>query len=422
MDKLFDNCILADKLTELPSSAGLVLFADSQDIPILLLTAANIRRTVKNKLTQQDEKTKRADLKSITAKIYYTVCPCKFRLALEHYKAVKKIFPSNYKDHETLVYPAFIKIDLSEKIPFFSVTKRPAFNEGEKILGPFSGQKAAAVFLSTLEDTFRLCRKSEFVNNPAQAASCPYLQMDACCGVCGGKVSPEDYRVIIKDAFEAGAKPEKTIERLGADMQTAAKELNFEQADEIKRKIEKLSTLKKQTYPHTNFSSIRTCSKSSAKISIQHSQTNRHSGKIGVGAYRWTGNLKKLKIVHIDKSAKIKPFDCVQGRPQDSKKKKQTYAVFAMNFFEIIDLGDFVIESIEKIAEAIETATAKLNIGRQESCDSVEILEQFAIVSYFLYRTKPSGLWINASGGFNREKLEESLKLKAQNSKPKLKS
>jgi len=405
MDKLFDNCILADKLTELPSSAGLVLFADSQDTPILLMTAANIRRTTKNKLAdfgelsraEQKEATKRADLKSITAKIYYTVCPCKFRLALVHWRAVKKIFPQNYKDHETIVYPWFVRIDFSEKIPFFSVTKKPVFNEGEKILGPFPAQKSATIFLNTLEDAFKLCRRNDLVNNSVQAASCPYLQMDACCGVCGGKVTPEEYQNIIKDAFEAGVNPTKTIEQLQQQMQTAAKDLNFERADEIKRKIEKLSTLKKQTYPHTNFSSICTCSKSSAKISVQHSQTNRHSGKIGAGAYKWTGDLKKLKIVHIDKSAKIKP--------EDSKKKKQTYAVFAMNFFEIIDLGDFVIEGTEKIAGAIENTLAKLNIGRQETCDSTEILEQFAIVSYFLYRTKPSGLWINVSDGFYRHEL-----------------
>ena len=391
---------LDKKLTELPTQAGLILFADSQDIPILLLTAANIRRTVKNKLAEQEEKTKRADLKGITAKIYYTVCPCRFRLALAHYRAVKKIFPQNYKDHETIVYPWFVRIDFSEKIPFFSVTKRPSLGE-EKILGPFPGQKSAANFLNTLEDTFRLCRKSEFVNNPQRAAGCPYLQMDACCGVCGGKINCEDYRVLIDNAFSAGANTAKTIEKLQADMQTASKELSFEKAAELKRKIEKLTALKKQIYPHTNFPSTCTCSKSSAKISVlrqesqgQHSQTNRHSGKIGVGACRWTGDLRKLKILHIDKSAKI--------RQQGSRAKKQTFAVFVMNFFEIIDLGDFVIDEFEKVAEVIENALAKLNSSQQETCDTTEILEQFAIVSYFLYRTNPSGLWINASEGFDR--------------------
>jgi len=392
---------LDKKLTKLPTQAGLVLFADSKDSPILLLSAANIRRTVKNKLAQQEEKTKRADLKGITAKIYYTVCPCRFRLALAHRQAAKKIFGQNYKDHITFALPWYIKIDSSEKVSFFSVTRRPSLKEKEEVLGPFPSQKSAAVFLNTLEDTFRLCRKSEFVNNPQRAAGCPYLQMDACCGVCGGKINCEDYRVLIDNAFSAGANTAKTIEKLQADMQTASKELNFEKATELKRKIEKLTALKKQTYPHTNFPSICTCSKSSAKVSVQHSQTNRHSGKIGVGAYRWTGDLEKLKIVHIDKSVKIKP--------QDSKKKKQTYAVFVMNFFEIIDLGDFAIDEFDKITESIENALAKLNSSRQETRDTTEILEQFSIISYFLYRTNPSGLWINVPEGFNREEL---LKLK----------
>jgi hypothetical protein len=400
--QILENCLsLDDKLSGLPGSAGLVLFADSQNLPILLLAAANIRRTVKNKLAEQDEKTKRADLKGITAKIYYTVCPCRFRLALAHRQAVKKIFGQNYKDHITFALPWYIKIDSSEKVPFFSVTRRPSLKEKEEILGPFPSQKSAAVFLNTLEDTFRLCRKSEFVNNPQRAAGCPYLQMDACCGVCGGKINCEDYRVLIDNAFSAGTNTAKTIEKLQADMQTASKELSFEKAAELKRKIEKLTALKKQTYPHTNFSSICTCSKSSAKINVQHSQTSRHSGKIGVGACRWTGDLRKLKILHIDKSAKI--------RQQGSRAKKQTFAVFVMNFFEIIDFGDFVIDEFDKITESIENALARLNSNRQETCDSTEILEQFSIVSYFLYRSNPSGLWINVPEGFNREEL---LKLK----------
>ncbi len=414
--EIFENCVLPDdKLSDLPSSAGLVLFADSQNSPILLLTAANIRRTVKNKLAEQKDpstsfdsahldklgagragKTKKADLKSITAKIYYTICPCRFRLALAHYKAVKKIFAQNYKDHETIVYPWFIKIDLGEKIPFFSVTRKLSLEKPEKILGPFPSQKSAAIFVNILEDAFKLCRlrqaqsskRNDLVNNPEQSKNCPYLQMDACCGVCASKISPEEYQNIIKDAFEAGANPAKTIEKLQADMQAASKELNFEKAAELKRKIENLTALKRQTY-------------------------------------RWTGDLRKLKILHIDKSAKIRPFDLAQGRQEGSKRKKQTFAVFAMNFFEIIDcrkslglhteaspsgLGDFVIDDFEKIVEAIENALLKLNSNQQETHDTTEILEQFAIVSYFLYRTKPAGLWINASEGFEPKGLKGKLK------------
>jgi len=363
-DKIFENRISPnDKLSDLPNSAGLALFADSQDIPILLLTTANIRRTVRNKLAEQAEKSKKTDLKSITAKIYYTICPCRFRLALMHYKAVKKIFASNYKDNITFVYPWYIRTDISEKIPFFSATKRLTFKNEEKILGPFPSQKIAATFLDTLEDAFRLCRKSEFVNNPAQATSCPYLQMDACCGVCAGKISPENYQVIIKDAFEAGANPAKTIEKLHADMQIASKELNFEKAAELKRKIEKLSTLKKQTY-------------------------------------RWTSDLKKLKIVHIDKSAKIKQ--------EGTKAKKQTFAVFVMNFSEIIDLGDFVIESVEKISEGIENVLSKIRFPSENISDETELVEKFSIISYFLYRTNPSGLWLRISDGFERQRFQEA--------------
>jgi excinuclease UvrABC nuclease subunit len=367
-EELFENSILLDNNPpNLPNSAGFVLFADSQDKPIALLTTANIKRTTKNKLAEKIEPTKRADLKSITAKIYYTICPCKFRMAIKHFDAVKKIFGQNYKDHITLVLPWYIKIDLSEKIPFFSITKKPTFKKQEKVLGPFPGQKSATAFLKTIEDAFRLCRKSELVNNPVLAASCPYLQMDACAGVCAGKISPQDYQVIINDAFEAGVNPAGAIERFQNEMQTAAKELKFEKAAELKKKIDKLSVLNKQSY-------------------------------------RWTGELKNLKIVHIDKSFKVKPFDCAQGRPKDSKKKVQTYAVFVINVFNIIDLGDFTLENPDSIYEAV---TKNLCDSPKETGD--ETIERFSIVSYFLYRTKPSGLWRNVSSGFKKEDFQKTL-------------
>ncbi|MGA2915580.1 MAG: UvrB/UvrC motif-containing protein [Sedimentisphaerales bacterium] len=357
-DQIFENYISPDNLTDLPSSAGLVLFTDNQNLPILLLSAANIRRAAKTKLAERAEKTKKADLKSITAKIYYKTCPCKFRLSIEHYKAAKLIFASNYKDHIIFVYPWFIKADLNNKIPFFSITPKPSFNNGEKTLGPFTSQKSASGFLNALEDAFKLCRRNDLVHNPQHASGCPYLQMDACCGVCSGKISPDEYKNIMNDAFGTGAEPAKTIENLRTDMQTASKELNFEKAAELKRKIEKLSALKNPSY-------------------------------------KWTADLEKLKIVHIDKAGKIKP--------QNSKKKIQTHAVFVMNFFEIIDLGNFLIDDKDKIYEAIQNALNKLN-GPQES-GGTEILERFAIISYFLYRSKPAGLWLKADEYLNRHNL-----------------
>jgi excinuclease UvrABC nuclease subunit len=370
-EKIFENCfsiIAAEKFEnaeikkninfkDLPSKAGLVFFTTSQDLPIALLTSANIRRTVQTKLAEQQEKSKRADLKSITAKIYYNVYPCKFRLAVNLYSAAKKIFSEKYKDYVALVHPCYLVINLNDRIPFFSVTRKPTFKNTEKIIGPFPSQRAAAFFQTTLEDIFRLCRKSEFANNPQHSKSCPYLQMDSCCGICAGKISSEEYKKILDDAFAAAVEPEKVLNQFESEMQTAAKELNFEKAAALKKRIEKLSSLKKPVY-------------------------------------KWTGDLRNLKIIHIDKSAKIKP--------EGSKARKQSYAVFTMNVFNIIDAGDFVWDNPDIIKDAI-----KKNIEQLPTSPNSESLDLFAIVTYFLYRSKPSGLWLNAENKSDLEKIKE---------------
>ncbi|PKL49661.1 MAG: hypothetical protein CVV39_02510 [Planctomycetes bacterium HGW-Planctomycetes-1] len=360
LQEIFENCVLPDNdFQNLPSTAGFVLFADSQNKPITLLTTANIKRTAKTKLAEKIEVGKRADLKSITAKIYYSPCRCKFRLAIKYYDAIRKIFGENYKEHIKLVLPWFIKIDLGEKIPSFSITKKLTLKIGEEIIGPFVSQRAATAFLKTLEDAFRLCKRNDIVNNPALAQSCPYLQMDACAGVCGDKIDTADYKSLLREAFEAGCKPREAIEKFQTQMQTASKELDFEKAAQLKKKIEKLSALKKQSY-------------------------------------RWTEDLKKLKIVHIDKSVKV--------RPEGTKKKVQLYAVFVIDFFNINDLGDFAMDEPDLIYEAINK-----NLGTSPQNVSDEMIERFSLVSYFLYRSKPTGLWINASEGFDKHNLLEPL-------------
>lgn len=350
---------IENNIKDLPTSAGLVFFTDNQNLPITLLTAANIRRTVKTKLVEQQEKTKKADLISITAKIYYSVYCCKFRLAIKHYDAVRKIFDEKYKDYITLVHPWFLTVDINDKIPFFAVTRKPSFKEGEKIIGPFPTQKSADVFMASLEDGFKLCRKTEFAQNSDAHKSCPYLQMDACVGICAGKISRDEYIKIIEDAFQAGCEPQVAIDKLEIEMQTASKELDFENAAGIKKKIEKLSALKKQTY-------------------------------------RWTTDVRKLKIVHIDKSAKIK----VEG----TKGKKQSYACMVMNIFKIVDAGDFLWDNHDIITSVVTKAMDELIENK-----GANMLEKFSIITYFLYRSKPSGQWLKFETIEDLKKIKDLL-------------
>jgi hypothetical protein len=60
-----------------------------------------------------------------------------------------------------------------------------------------------------------------------------------------------------------------------------------------------------------------------------------------------------------------------------------------MNFFDLIDLGDFFIDEQDKISQAIEKVLGEL----KNDFNEIETLEKFSIISYFLYRTGSNGLW-----------------------------
>jgi hypothetical protein len=82
----------------------------------------------------------------------------------------------------------------------------------------------------------------------------------------------------------------------------------------------------------------------------------------------------------------------------------QTYAVFIINFSDIIDLGDFTLDNPDLIYETINKNLRNVSQGISD-----EIIERFSIASYFLYRSKPSGLWLNTSNGLDKQEFQKTL-------------
>ena len=118
---LFEGCCtieptgLTNEISkELPSSRGLILFANSANEPIQLLCAANIRRTTKARLIAESAETsvkRKTSINEITARIYYLNCFCNFRTSLKYYEIVRILFDNNYTDLLAFGKPWYLKID-----------------------------------------------------------------------------------------------------------------------------------------------------------------------------------------------------------------------------------------------------------------------------------------------------------------------
>ena len=358
--EIFDSCL--EVLPEVriekvslatPTAKGVVLFADENNNPIQLLQACSIRRTIRAKFFTQVEPGKKADLSQIVRKIYYRVCHNDFATGLWLYRCAKWIYPDSWQDVIKLYRPSFLKIDAVAKFPTFNVTASPAAKNEQLIVGPFANKGSAGFYKDVLVEAFSLCKAPQYLDNPAKSKSCPYLQMEACCGLCDGKISREDYLSIIHKAIEAAKYPSRLKQTLVEQMDVYSKSKQFEKAGEMKNLLNEFG---KKQYQ-----------------------------------YRWCCDIAELSILHIDLAGKRK----IKGQ----RKQQQFYSGFLIKAGWIYSLGDFEIAGVDAILKTAK-AVKSLDIS-----DKQLLSENFSLISYYLYRSKPSGAWLRFGDSLTAEKV-----------------
>lgn len=355
--QLFEACLDVDParqtaadLKALPAQKGVILFSDPDDKPIQLLLTANIRRTAAARLfpPETTQISKRADITRITRRIHYTTCYNDFRSSLQFYTIAGVLYPDTYTEMLTLPKQTFVRIDPGAKWPFFTLTESLRTGDSEeRVFGPFPTRKAAGRFIEALQGAFRLCQRPDLVDIPEKARSCPYLQMGTCPAPCVGNIGWGEYFEQIRNAIAAAEGDIAPCrERIEAQMKQLAGEMEFEQAQMTKKQLGQLEVL--TTRP-----------------------------------YRWTGDLTRLGLVHIDRSAKV---------AQEGKKRKiQSYAAFLIRYGQITVFNDFTLDKMGAFRRSLKAKLAQepTPSGRNR------LVEFMGLLAYFLYRSKQPGIWVN---------------------------
>lgn len=373
--ELFEGCLRINPAQQtpeillepepVPAKKGVLLFADKDDRPIQLLIAANIRRTSAAKLFPPDSAAvkKKADLASITRKIYYLCCYNDFKCILRHYQIAKTLYPDSYTKVITFPRQSYVKIAPGAKWPFFSLTDNSYVSKTEKFFGPFPTRRSAGQFVKILQNAFGLCQKPGVLESGKGTSSCTYLQMNTCPAPCIGKISREEYLNWIADAVTAAkGNIRSQKEKMLGQMKKLAEQREFEQADIVKKRIAQLEKLTKETF-------------------------------------HWTTEISELAVLHIDRSAKIK----IQGK----RKKVQTFSAFLVRSGYIFELPDFTVETFESFYKSFMQCLT----GPLVELSSEQLSEQLSLIGFSLYRSKPAGIWINCSFGLNVPACDEIIEM-----------
>ena len=164
-------------------------------------------------------------------------------LALEN-KLIKLYQPKyNIRLKDSKSYP-YIRIPVKEPYPAITVT-RERKEDGARYFGPYSGIGVAYEILDSVKRIFATpgC-KHHFPKEIGKIRPCLYSQIGQCIAPCTGKVSEEEYRVLIEDITEfLRGNYQKTARVLQSRMQYAAENLLFELAARYRDRLQALTRL-----------------------------------------------------------------------------------------------------------------------------------------------------------------------------------
>ena len=234
---------LLKKANALPLCPGVYIMKDRSGKVIYVGKSKRLKMRVSQYFQNSEKNVKTAKMVSSVFDFEYILCATEMEALTLENTLIKQYTPRyniNLKDSKS--YP-YIKITAGE-YPKIVVTRSRKNDKGQ-YFGPYSGMGVALAVTGALNRIFGLpdCKRS-FPKDIGKDRPCIYYQMKRCCGVCTGKVSPEEYGKLVKFAGEVlrgnTAKVRRTLE---ADMLENSENERYEAAARCRDAINALTAL-----------------------------------------------------------------------------------------------------------------------------------------------------------------------------------
>ncbi len=256
-------------IENLPQSSGVYLFKDGEGRVIYIGKAANIKRRVSSYYKgKRDTKTER--IAKSAKEIDFIETETVLEALIEEAHLIKKHKPYyniKEKDDRSFLYVVITK----EEYPRVLLLREREIGEARSVFGPF-------VFSSEIRSAMKVIRKIfPFSTHKAGTGKpCFHYQLGLCPGTCTGEISKKDYMKEIRsiELFFKGKK-ETLISQLKKEMKKASSDLEFERAQDIKRKIDSLVYIQ---------DTVLLKKKKNEGVRIEGYDISNISGKLAVGA------------------------------------------------------------------------------------------------------------------------------------------
>lgn len=242
---------LKQTLKLLPSLPGCYIYYNNEGEVIYVGKAKILKRRVMSYFNRKHDSVKVNVLVSQIERLEYIITNTEVEALILESHLIKKYKPKyNILLKDDKKYPYFLITD--EDFPRITIVRKKNMNpEKGKYYGPYTDIRAMHATLDFLKKIFPLkqCRTPKFKDRP-----CLYYHIGRCMAPCQNKVTPEEYKAIVKQAelFLSG-KQSELMKQIKEQMQKYSDTLQFEKAAKLRDSYNDLAkTLEKQKVVYEN--------------------------------------------------------------------------------------------------------------------------------------------------------------------------
>ena len=233
---------LEETIKQLPDSPGVYQYFDKSGHLLYVGKAKNLKNRVKSYWQFTPTLKANASLsvritKMIeqTRTLNYIVVKSEHDALILENSLIKQLNPKyNILLRDDKTYP-YIYIDNSEKYPRFDITRKILKSKEITYFGPYS--VGARDILDSLYEICKLVKKKSCLKSHKL---CLYHQIDKCLGPCELPITKERYNEEVSLATALIKNKKQLIQRLEDKMEFYAEEMRFEEAAELRDRIERI--------------------------------------------------------------------------------------------------------------------------------------------------------------------------------------
>jgi excinuclease ABC subunit C len=229
----------------LPARPGVYRMLDVQGTILYVGKARNLKSRVSSYFQPSNVQPKVQALVAKTASMEVTITNSDTEALLLEFNLIKKHRPRfNVVLRDDKSFP-YLHLETSHdfaRLNFYRGSRK----EAGRFFGPYPSAGAVRETLGQLQKLFRLrnCDDLYFAN---RSRPCLQYQIERCTGPCVGLISKEDYARDVQSAIKVleGRNDEAQVE-LARRMETAAEQLNFEEAARVRDQLKHLKVIQSQ--------------------------------------------------------------------------------------------------------------------------------------------------------------------------------